>query len=129
MANPQMVIFPHQLEHRDSTAIHGRCSMRDRTFGSTRGETTKDENRSKALKAGKLDRPDGWIFLRTVFWLANLTLPEINSSPLKIGRNAPKGKDHLPTIRFSGVMLVSGRVRVMVSSMFSHFVAGGNAFL
>ena len=30
-----------------------------------------------------------------------LTLPETNSSPLKIGR-APKGKDRLPTIHFQG---------------------------
>ena len=32
-----------------------------------------------------------------------------NSSPLKMGR-IPKGKDRLPTIHFSGPMLVSGSV-------------------
>ena len=39
----------------------------------------------------------------------HLTLPETNSSPLKIGRN-PKGKLYLPTISFWGELLVSGRV-------------------
>ena len=41
-----------------------------------------------------------------------LTLPETNSSPLKIGR-APKGKDRIPTIHFQVFSLagfVSGRV-------------------
>ena len=33
-------------------------------------------------------------------------LPKSNSSPLKIGR-APKGKDRLPTIHFSGAETVS----------------------
>ena len=38
-----------------------------------------------------------------------LTLPKTNIS-LKIGRNAPKGKDRLPTIYiFSGVFAVSFR--------------------
>ena len=36
------------------------------------------------------------------------TLPETNSSPLKIGRN-PKGNSS-SNIQFSGPMLVSGRV-------------------
>ena len=40
-----------------------------------------------------------------------ITLPETNSSHLQMGR-APKGKDHLPTIDFSGAMLVSGRVTI-----------------
>ena len=37
------------------------------------------------------------------------TLPETDSSPLKIGR-APKGNDHLPTIHFQGLKCYSGIV-------------------
>ena len=33
------------------------------------------------------------------------SLPETNISPLKIGRN-PKGKDHLPTTHFQGLLLL-----------------------
>ena len=36
------------------------------------------------------------------------TLPETNSSPLKLGQN-PKGKDHLPTIHFQVRKAVSFR--------------------
>ncbi len=42
------------------------------------------------------------------------TLPQTNSSPLKIGQNAPKGKDHLPTIDFQGQAAVSFREDIYI---------------
>ncbi len=56
------------------------------------------------------------------------TLPKTNSSHLKIGR-APKGKDHLPTIHFQVLLLlVSGRVKMMVSKFRISFSKGDNLF-
>ena len=37
------------------------------------------------------------------------TLPEINSSHLKIGLNAPKGNNRIPTIHFQMLLLLSFR--------------------
>ena len=50
---------------------------------------------------------------------SGITLPDTNSSPLKIGQN-PKGEDHLPTIHFQVLLLiVSGRV-VIIKWSYNH---------
>ena len=58
-----------------------------------------------------------WVLFLCISRIRKLTLPETNSSPLKLGRN-PKGKDHLPTIHFQGLLLlVSGRLFAYLEPM------------